>query len=161
MATIAPHVWRPSGARRAVLDGFVPVPRGTLPATPAPLVWPAKDPADVLDYEFDISAALLANRGDGIATIDVAITPDGTGDLTLNSMAADGAIAVLWFGGGQIGTVYTVQLTIGTTDGRTVSRAVLLPVQSLATAAVPATALTSDTGAVVTDQNGNPILIGS
>ncbi len=161
MATIAPHVWRPSGARRAVLDGFVPVPRGTLPATPAPLVWPAKDPADVLDYEFDISAALLANRGDGIATIDVAITPDGASDLTLNSMAADGAIAVLWFGGGQIGTVYTVQLTIGTTDGRTISRAVLLPVQSLATAAVPAASLTSDTGAVVTDQNGNPILIGS
>ncbi len=161
MPTIAQHVWRPSGARRAVLDGFVPVPRGTIPTTPAPLVWPVKDPADVLDYELDISAALLANRGDGIATIDVVVTPDATGDLVLNSTGADGAIAVMWFSAGQVGTVYTVQVTIGTNDGRTISRAVLLPVQSLASVISPATALTSDTGAVVTDQNGNPILIGS
>jgi hypothetical protein len=161
MPTTASHIWRPSGARRAVLDGFVPIPRGTIPTTPAPLVWPAKDPADVLDYEFDVSAALLANRGDAIATIDVGIAPNATGDLTMTSTAADGAIAVFWFGAGQVGTVYTIQVTIGTTTGRTISRAILLPVQSLASAAVPINALQSDTGALVTDQSGNPILIGS
>ena len=37
MPTTATHVWRPSGARRVVLDGFVPVPRGTIPAAPTPL----------------------------------------------------------------------------------------------------------------------------
>jgi len=161
MPTIAQHVWRPSGARRVILDGFVPVPRGTIPTAPAPLVWPAKDPADVLDYEFDISAALLANRGDSITTIDVVISPNATGDLSLTSTGADGAIAVLWFGAGQIGTIYTVQITVGTADGRTVSRAVLLPVQSLAVSTSPANVLTSDGGVIVTDQNGNPILIGS
>ncbi len=161
MPTIAQHVWRPSGARRAVLDGFVPVPRGSIPATPAPLVWPAKDPVDILDYEFDISAALLSNRGDSIATLDVSITPNATGDLSVTSTGADGAIAVVWLDGGQVGTVYSVQITIGTVDGRTVSRVILLPVQSLAQASPPPNALTSDTGLIVTDQSGNPILIGS
>ncbi len=161
MPTIAPHVWRPSGARRAVLDGFVPVPRGTINSTPAPLAWPAKDPADILDYEFDVSAALLGNRGDAIATLDVVITPNATGDLTLSSTGADGSIAVFWFAQGVIGTVYIVQITIGTTSGRTLSRAVLLPVQSLATASPPSNTLTTDTGAIITDQIGNPILIGS
>ena len=161
MPTIAQHVWRPSGARRVVLDGFIPIPRGSVPTVPAPLVWPAKDPADVLDYEFDISAALLANRGDSITTIDVVVAPNATGDLTLASTGADGAIAVLWFAAGQVGTIYTVQITVGTADGRTVSRAVLLPVQSLAAATLPGNTLTSDAGVIVTDQNGNPILIGS
>lgn len=161
MPTTALHVWRPSGARRVVLDGFVPVPRGTILATPAPLAWPAKDPADVLDYEFDASAALLGNRGDTIATIDVAITPNATGDLALSSAVADGALAVFWFSGGLVGTVYVVQVTLGTTSGRTLSRAVLLPVQALATTAAPINALTTDSGTIVTDQNGNPILIGS
>lgn len=160
MPTTAPHVWRPSGARRVVLDGFVPIPRGTVLATPAALAWPSKDPADVLDYEFDVSAALTGNGGDAIATLDVTITPNATGDLTLTSTGADGDIAVFWFSLGQIGTTYVVQVTIGTTSGRTLSRAVLLPVQSLATATAPTTVLTTDTGAVVTDTTGNPILIG-
>lgn len=158
--TPATHIWRPSGARRCVLDGFVPIPRGTVPTTPAPLAWPAKDPADMLDYEFDISAALLGNKGDLIATLDAKITPSALGDLTLASMAADGAIAVFWFGQGQVGTIYVVQITITTQSGRTISRAVLLPVQALASPSAPSAVLTTDNGTIVTDQNGNPILIG-
>jgi hypothetical protein len=163
MATTATHVWRPSGARRVVLDGFAPVPRGTISATPSPLVWPTKDPADVLDYEFEIAAALLGNRGDGIATLDVVITPAGnSNDLTLNSSTADGAIAVLWFGRGIAGTNYVVQITVGTNSGRTLSRAIVMPIQSLSTASTATlNALTTNTGAVITDQSGNPILIGA
>lgn len=160
MATIATHIWRPSGARRCVLDGFVPIPRGSVPSTPPPLAWPAKDPADVLDYEFDISAALLGNKGDTIVTLDAIITPNATGDLILASMIADGAIAVFWFGQGQVGTIYVVQITITTQSGRTISRAVLLPVQALGSTTAPSGTLTTDTGTIVTDQNGNPILIG-
>jgi len=161
MPTAASHVWRPSGARRVTLDGFVPLPRGTIPTTPPPLTWPAKDPGDFLDYEFDATAALIGNRGDSIATLDVVITPNGIGDLTLSSATADGHIAVFWFAGGQIGTVYVVQITIGTGSGRTISRAVLLPVQSLAKASIPTAVLTTNSGAVITDQNGNPIAIGT
>ncbi len=161
MPTTAAHVWRPSGARRVVLDGFVSLPRGTITTTPAPLTWPAKDPSDVLDFEFDVSAALVGNQGDGISTIDVLISPNATGDLTLTSTVADGHIAVFWFTAGQVGTIYAVQITIGTSSGRTISRAVLLPVQSLATASTPVSVLTTQTGATISDQAGNPILIGS
>ena len=118
------HLWRPSCARRLVLDGFVPVPRGTLPSALPSLAWPAKDPADVLDYEFDISAALAGNAGDAIASVAVTVSPNAAGDLAVSGIAADGAVAVLWLSGGQAGTVYTVQLTIATLSGRTIARTV-------------------------------------
>jgi hypothetical protein len=155
------HVWRPSSSRRIVLDGFLPVPRGTVPATPLPLSWPAKDPSDILDYQFDVADALIGNEGDAIASVTAAISPSATGDLVLNSSAADGTTAVFWFAGGQAGTIYTVQIIIVTTNGRTIGRTVLLPVLSLTAATPPATGLLTNLGAIVTDQNGNPILIGS
>jgi ribosomal protein S28E/S33 len=161
MPTVATHVWRPSIARRVILDGFVPVPRGVIPAAPLALVWPAKDPGDVLDYELDIGAALRGNRGDSITTIDVVSTPGNPGDLVVDSVTADGETVVLWLAAGQTGTIYSVQITIGTSNGRTINRAVLLPVQALAMPSIPAAVLTTTSGAVVTDQNGNPILIGS
>jgi len=159
--TPATHVWRPSNARRIVLDGFAPVPRGTVPTAPPPLSWPAKDPSDVLDYEFDVAAALVGNEGDAIAGVNVVISPSASGDLTLNSSAADGTKAVFWFAAGQSGTVYVVQITIVTTNGRTIGRAVYLPVLPLASASATATALTTESGTTITDQNGNPILTGS
>ena len=160
-STLTTHIWRPSNARYLALDGFVPVPRGTLPSTPAPLAWPAKDPADVLDYQLDISAALVGNEGDTISAVTVSVTPNASGDLVVNSTAADGALAVFWFSGGQAGTVYTVMINIVTLSGRSISRSVLLPVLALAQAVVPVTSLTTDQGVVITDQNGNPILLGS
>ena len=45
--------------------------------------WPTKDPIDILDYQFDISPALIGNDGDAIATLDVTIEPAQPGDLTL------------------------------------------------------------------------------
>lgn len=161
MSSTTTSLWRPSLARRVVLDGFTPVPRGTIPAVPAPLSWPAKDPSDVLDYEFDVSPALAGNQGDHIASISVATTPNGVGDLALNSSAADGAVAVLWFSGGQSDTVYTVQITVMTANGRTIGRTVLLPVLPLTAAVAPALGLTTDSGAIITDSKGNPILLGS
>ena len=161
MSTPATHLSRPSIARRVVLDGFAPVPRGVIPTVPPNLVWPAKDPADVLDYEFDVSAAVVGDCGDSIATIDVAITPNDAGDLTLNSAAAYGDCVVLWFAAGQAGTNYSVQITVGTANGRTINRAVTLPVQSLGLATVASAALTTSTGAAITDSNGNPITVGS
>jgi hypothetical protein len=155
------HVWRPSTARRVVLDGFAPVPRGVTQFVPAPLSWPAKDPSDVLDYEFDVASALTGNEGDGISGINASVTPNAPGDLTITSVAADGSIAVFWMAGGRAGTTYVVSVTVTTTSGRTLGRVVLLPVLALATATVSASQLTTNQGAVVTDQLGNPILLGS
>ena len=83
MPTPAAHVWKPSNARTVVLDGFIPVPRGSMAIAPPPLNWPTKDPSDVLDYQFDITAAVVGNDGDSIATLDVTIEPNNPGDLTM------------------------------------------------------------------------------
>ena len=160
MPTIATHVWKPSVARTITLDAFVPVPRGTTPSVPAPPSWPLKDPADVLDYQFDISPALIANDGDAIGTLDISIFPANPGDLALTSATADGSRAVIWLGGGQPGTTYTVTLTIGTLAGRTLARSVLLPVAALSTMPTAPNGLTTDSGTALVDQNGNPILTG-
>ena len=160
MATTATHVWRPSAARVLVVDGFVAGPRGVPARAAATPTWPAKDPADVLDYQFGIAPAFSGNDGDAIATLDVAISPAEAGGLSLASAAADGARAVLWLQGGMAGTTYAVTLSLGTQAGRALSRTVLLPVLALASApATPAT-LTTDAGDALTDANGNALLLG-
>jgi hypothetical protein len=161
MSTPATHIWKPSSARTIVIDSFVPVPRGTTAAAPSLLTWPTKDPGDTLDYQLDISPALIGNQGDSIATIDIGISPSNPGDLAANSMAADGARATFWFTAGQNGTVYTVTILITTSNGRTLQRSVLLPVIYLSVPNYPTDVLDTDAGAVVTDQNGNPILAPS
>jgi hypothetical protein len=160
MATPATHVWKPSSARTVVIDSFIPVPRGSTAVAPAPLNWPTKDPSDVLDYRLDIAPAIVGNKGDSIATIDVFIAPDEPGDLALNNVTADGTEAVFWLSLGQAGTVYTVTIVIETTNGRTLQRSVLLPVLPLSVPPIPPTAILTSTGVVLTDQNGNPVLTG-
>jgi hypothetical protein len=158
MATPANHVSKPSIARTVFLDAFVPVPRGSFAVAPPPLSWAAKDPADVLDYRLDISAALVGNEGDSIATLDVVISPANPGDLVASGMAADGLAAVVWLSAGQPNTVYIVTFKIGTTSGRILQRSVLLPVLPLSTLPEPITAFITDLGTTITDQSGNPVL---
>jgi len=158
MPTPATHVQKPSTARTVVLDAFIPVPRGSAAVAPPPLSWPIKDPSDVLDYRFNIAPALIGNEGDSISTLDISVSPDNPGDLTVDLVEADGATVVLWLSAGQAGTVYTVTILISTTNGRTLQRSVLLPVLPLSTPQVAADAIDISAGVVLTDQNGNPIL---
>jgi len=158
MSTPVAHLWRPSDSRIAVLDAFVPVPRGSTISAPPPLNWAAKDPRDTLDYQFDIRPAIIGNDGDSISSVDVTIAPDIAGGLTIDSSIADGSRVVLWLSGGASNTVYTVTLSIRTSSGRAIQRSVLLPVLSLSTAGVPANAIQIDGGLMLTDQNGNPVL---
>ena len=158
MTNSVSYVWKPSSARSVTIDTFVPVPRGSVPATPAPLNWPTKDPRDVLDYQLDIAPTVVGNSGDVIATLEVSVTPAHPGDLTVVNTAADGTTAVLWLSGGQAGTVYTVTCLISTTSGRTIQRSILLPVLELSVPPVPANAIQTSAGVVLTDQNGNPVL---
>jgi hypothetical protein len=125
---------------------------------PPVLSWPAKDPKDVLDYEFDVAPALVGNPEDGIADVNVTVSPANSGDLTVNNVAADGSTVVLWFSSGQPGTTYVVNLLVTMTSGRILQRSVMVPVVSLSNIAPPASAFVTDTGVLVTDQAGNPIL---
>ncbi len=158
MSGTVAHLWRPSDSRIAVLDSFVPVARGSTVTAPPPLNWAAKDPKDVLDYQFDIRPAIIGNDGDSISEVHVEISPDVAGGLVLNSSIADGSRVVLWISGGEAGVIYTVTLKIRTTSGRVVQRSVLLPVLSLSTPPVPENAIELGGGLILTDQNGNPVL---
>lgn len=157
MSTPATHIWRPSNARYVQIDGFVATPRGPQIPPSLPLAWPAKDPGDTLDYVFDIAPALTANPGDGIATLDVTVSPNNPGDLLLASSNADGPRAVLWLSGGQPLTTYTVTVNITTAGGRTLARSIALPVIALASVPAPASTLTTPAGQALTDPTGTPL----
>ena len=158
MSTTVNHVWKPSSARLVLIDSFVPVPRGSNAAALPPLNWPTKDPGDILDYILDIGPAIIGNDGDGIATVEVSVSPSNPGDLDLRSTTADGSRVVLWLSGGQAGTIYTVTFLISTINGRSLQRSVLLPVLLLSIPVFPANAIVTAAGTVLTDQNGNPVL---
>lgn len=157
MTTQASHLWRPSNARYVQIDGFVATPRGPQIPAPQPLAWPVKDPGDALDYVFDVAPALTANSGDTISTLDVVVSPNNPGDLTLLSCAADGPRAVLWLSGGQAQTTYAVTISITTSGGRTLVRSIALPVVALATVPAPANALQTQAGQALTDPTGTPL----
>lgn len=161
MSTPANHVWIPSHARVVTINSFIPVPRGTSAFAPSPLNWPTKDPGDVLDYILDIGPAILGNDGDSIATLDVSLAPSNPGDLVMQSSTTDGSRIVLWLSGGQAGTVYTLTFAIKTINGRSLQRSVLLPVLLLSVPEIPADAVLTSTGAMLTDQNGNPVVTSS
>ena len=117
-----------------------------------------KDPGDTLDYILDLSDALAGNDGDAIATLDISINPDGTGDLSLQSSSADGDQAILWLTSGVAGTTYAVTVVVGTNSGRIFSRTVSLPVEALATPPVAGSSIITDqSGAPITDQTGAPL----
>lgn len=152
------QVTKPSRARKLALEGFIPAPRGSTTFTPPTLSWPPKDPADVLDYQLDITAALIGNSADSIASVTVTIAPDNPGDLVCNSVAADGPNIVLWLSGGQAATVYGVTIAVTLGSGRALQRTVLLPVIALSSLASPTAAIETDTGYAITDQFGNPVI---
>jgi hypothetical protein len=161
MSTAVSHVWKPSSARLATIDSFIPVPRGTTAVAPPPLNWPTKDPGDILDYILDIGPAIVGNDGDSIATLSVNLSPSSPGDLVLQSTTADGSRIIIWLSEGQAGTIYTITFGITTINGRSLQRSVLLPVLLLSAPVVPANALITATGVMLTDQNGNPVLSNS
>ena len=161
MSTPANHLWIPSHARVVTIDSFIPVPRGTAATAPPPLNWPTKDPGDILDYVLDIGPAIIGNDGDSIATLDVSLTPSNPGDLVIQGSTTDGSRIILWLSEGQAGTVYTLTFAITTVNGRSLQRSVLLPVLLLSVPQIPSSALLTSAGGVLTDQNGNPVLLTS
>ncbi|WP_419757346.1 hypothetical protein [Acidisoma sp.] len=162
-ATPAIHTWKPSAARTLTITGFTPRARGACPAPTAGSIvaWPVKDPADVLDYVYDISSAIWGDEGDSIAFLNITISPAAAGDLTLTSTTSNGHQAILWLSAGQSGTTYSVTLTIGTLAGRGFQRTVMLPCLSLSVEPPLGTELVTNTGAPIVDQSGNPIFIES
>lgn len=157
MANLVSHVWKPGKTRNITIDDFVPAPRGTTATAPAPLVWPPKDPGDILDYQLSIEPVLIGNEGDSIESVDIGIDPSQPGDLSADTVTADGHAVVIWMSGGQAGIGYNVTVKVALTSGRTVQRTILLPVIALSTPSLPANAIQTSIHDALTDQNGNVI----
>lgn len=155
------HSYKPSNARLLTLGGFTPVPRGAVAAPPAMPSWPVKDPNDLLDYAVDLSPAVVGDDGDSAVSVNVISSPSSTGDVVINSISSDGLLVVLWIGGGNTGTIYTIDLNVTLASGRVLSRSIALPVYTLSGAAPTTANLVTETGANITDGNGNPIVVGS
>ena len=158
MATLVSHVWKPSKTRTMTIDSFVPVPRGSTAAAPTLLSWPSKDPGDILDYQLDIEPALVGNEGDTINSVDIDVSPNQPGDLSLDNIAADGYKIVVWLSAGQAGVTYNVTVKAALASGRTLQRTILLPVVALSSLSVPENAIETTAQDPLTDQNGNPII---
>lgn len=88
------------------------------------MLWPPKDPDDVLDYAIDWSDVLAAD-GDTIASVAWTF-PAG---LTKTSEAIDGAQTVAWISGGQDGSRYSVGCRMTTAGGRIYDRTISLSVR--------------------------------
>lgn len=154
---VAPVSWQMNGARSLTIE--LPVP-GMRDRGPGPhLHWPCKDPADVLDYQFDISPVLSEGDGDAISAVSATIVPNEVGGLSVVSTSSSGALAVLWLSGGLAGTRYRVTLHLVTQLGRVLARDVGLAVEYLATPTTVPNALLVDSGEPLLDQAGEPITV--
>lgn len=86
------------------------------------LVWPDKDPNDVLDYRVDWSSRL---EGDTIST-STWIVPSG---ITQDSAVSDDSTSTIWLSGGTAGETYSLTNRVVTDGGRTMDQSVRIKVK--------------------------------
>jgi hypothetical protein len=89
------------------------------------LVWPVKDPDEVLDYVIDWSARLAISDA-----ISSSSWPDFPSGITKDSDTFDDATTTIWLSGGTSGESYKLTNRIVTSGGRTMEETVKLPVKS-------------------------------
>lgn len=87
--------------------------------------WPAKDPEEVLDYQFDWTDRLVT--GETISTSDFI---RASGDVTLGAESFVGAFTTVWLSGGTVGTVNVITNRITTSQGRTYDQSARLRIRT-------------------------------
>jgi hypothetical protein len=157
MASLAAPVNGYSNSRILTVSAPVPVPIGPNPCSPTLLTWPFKDPADILDYKIDLGPTLIGVSGDYIETADVEIAPSQAGDLLLENITVDGFVLIVWLSGGNDGVTYTITFNVGTLSRKTLGGSIFLPVIALSELSSPTDSITTETGVLLMDENGNPI----
>lgn len=75
--------------------------------------WPAKDPGEMLDYQFNWTQRL--EQGETITSSLIELL---SGDVTLSSESYLGAVTTVWISGGTVGTSSVINNKITTSDGR-------------------------------------------
>jgi hypothetical protein len=92
---------------------------------PIELQWPEKQTLDVLDYSCDLSGDLVA--GETITDVAVSVSPSGAGELSVQSVAVQGNVIVVWLTGGVGGRGYLIRLDATTSAGRVFDVLATLP----------------------------------
>lgn len=88
-----------------------------------------KQPAEVLDYEFDFSE-WLADRADSIVSQTVVATAQSTGSaMTVSNVIQVAGVVRFFLAGGTEGVKYKITCTIVTTGGRTKQSEIMITVK--------------------------------
>jgi hypothetical protein len=87
------------------------------------VMWPPKDPDEILDYQIDWSDRLFS---DAIVS-SVWTVPPG---LVGGAQSIAGASTVLWLSGGSLGQTYKIHNRVVTSGGRTLDQTVGLQIRT-------------------------------
>ena len=82
------------------------------------LIFPPKEPDEVLDYQIDATSK-IANAADMINSASVAVAPYGAGEMFASQITVAGSFITIWLSGGLPARVYQVRVQVLTTDDRT------------------------------------------
>lgn len=93
----------------------------------SPLVWPPKDPDEVLDYEIDWTARLSSDTISNSPLSSIWILPDG---LIKDDDLQTDSTTTIWLSGGTLGSSYVLTNRIKTVGGRTMDQSVKLQIKS-------------------------------
>ena len=88
------------------------------------LQWPSKDPLDVLDYQINWVAPLIA---------DVIVASTWTisdPSLTTTTSSFTASTTTIWLSGGTLGATYAIKNKIVTTGGRTFEQTVNITIST-------------------------------
>lgn len=96
------------------------------------IAWPAKDPAEELDYNWTVPL----DAGDAISTFTATVA---SGTVAIEGTPGfSGAVATTFFSGGAIDEIASITLTAVTTGGRTFRETAVLPIIDRASAVLAA-----------------------
>jgi hypothetical protein len=96
---------------------------------PIELQWPEKQTLDTLDYACDMTGDLVA--GETITDVAVSVSPSGAGELSVQGVASQGNIIVVWLSGGVGGRGYLVRLDVTTSAGRVFDVLAVVPMSRI------------------------------
>lgn len=85
------------------------------------IVWPAKDPVEVLDFTWTVPV-------DGSDTISTAADPMASGNIAIDSFGSGDASITVWVSGGTADEVASVTFSATTSGGRTFREVAALPI---------------------------------
>lgn len=85
-------------------------------SVPTPLIWPPKDPVEVLDYEVNWTTKISADDPIVSSTFIIIAPPDSS--LAIQSQSYTALTTTVWLTGGTLGQTYDLRNTIETAGNR-------------------------------------------